>query len=362
MAVYLRWKKLADGRKSAYLDIYHNEKRSYEFLKIYILQTPKTPIEKAVNSDMLETAKRIRANRELEILGNENDFIPKFKKDTDFLEYFKRFYLNYKNKDIRLVKAAYTHFSAFVVSQNIKVLPIKQLSEKHCDDFKKYLQSKLHGETISNYWKKFKAVIQQAAKEKLISEDLTAGIRVVRSNELKKEILSFDEIKKLAAAHCGNDQVKRAFLFSINTGLRWVDVKALRWKNIDGSKLRFIQAKTKDTSSAANLTLDLNKTALALIGTPREPSAHVFTLPSHTACNDDLSVWVERAGISKHITWHCARHSLAVNLLDKEGGNADVKTVASILGHSGLNHIDKYLRVIDERKKQALNNLPELAI
>lgn len=362
MAVYLRWKKLADGRKSAYLDVYHNEKRSYEFLKIYILQAPRTPIERAVNSDLLEAAKRIRANRELEILGNENHFIPKFKKDVDFLEYFKRFYLNYTNKDIRLVKAAYTHFSAFIVSKNIKVLPIKQLSEQHCDDFKKYLQSNLHGETISNYWKKFKAVIQQALKDKLLTEDFTAGIRVVRTNELKKEILSFDEIKKLAAARSGNDQVKKAFLFCLNTGLRWVDVKALRWKNIDGSKLRFIQSKTKDTSSAANLTLDLNKTAMALIGPQGEPSAHVFKLPSHTACNDVLKAWVKRAEIPKHITWHCARHSLAVNLLDKEGGNADVKTVASILGHSGLNQIDKYLRIIDERKKQALNNLPEIAI
>jgi len=39
-----------------------------------------------------------------------------------------------------------------------------------------------------------------------------------------------------------------------------------------------------------------------------------------------------------------------------------VKTVASVLGHSGLAHVDKYLRVIDERKKQAVNRLPEINI
>ncbi len=35
MAVQLRTKKLKGGKISYYLDIYHNGRRSYEFLKIY---------------------------------------------------------------------------------------------------------------------------------------------------------------------------------------------------------------------------------------------------------------------------------------------------------------------------------------
>jgi len=136
-------------------------------------------------------------------------------------------------------------------------------------------------------------------------------------------------------------------------------VKALQWKNIDHDKIRFTQAKTKNTSSAANLTVDLNQTALNMIGKRGKPDERVFKLPSSTACNKDLKTWVKDAKIEKHITWHCARHSIAVNLLDN---GTDVKTVASILGHSGLKQIDKYLRVIDERKKQAVNRLPEIKL
>lgn len=358
MAVYLRKKKLSGGRQSYYLDIWHGDKRHYEFLKLYSTKA-RNPIEKKSNEAIKELAESIRAKRELDLAASDHDYIPKFKRDTDFMAYFQSFHDNYKNKDIRLVKGALKHFNLFIAEKKIKYLPIKNIDKQLCRDYKNYLESKLHGETISNYFKKFRAAIQTAVKDKLILTDATKDITVVRSNGLKKDILNLDEIVKLSNAKCGNEQVKRAFFFSLNTGLRFCDVKALTWKNIDNDKIRFTQAKTKNTSSAADLTIDLNQNALKMIGNRGKPDERVFVLPSHTACLKDLKTWVKAAKIEKHITWHCARHSIAVNLLDN---GTDVKTVASVLGHSGLSHVDKYLRVIDERKKQAVNRLPEITI
>ena len=85
----------------------------------------------------------------------------------------------------------------------------------------------------------------------------------------------------------------------------------------------------------------------------------VFHLPHQTYCLRVLKKWVEKAGIEKHITWHCARHSFAVNILN-EGAN--IKTVASLLGHSGLKHTEKYTRAVDELKQKAINSLPALQI
>ena len=358
MAVYLRKKKLSGGRQSYYLDIWHGEKRHYEFLKLYLTKA-RNPIEKKSNQDIREMAEQIRAKREQDISGSDYDIIPKFKKNTDFVAYFQAFHDNYKNKDVRLVKGALKYFKSFLTDQEIKYLPVKSLDDQLCRDFKNYLESKVHGETISNYFKKFRAAIQAAVKEKLTLTDVSASVKIVRQNGLRKDILSLDEIVLLSKARCGNDQVKRAFFFSLNTGLRFCDVKALAWKNIDNNKIRFTQAKTKHATGAANLTIDLNQTAINVIGTRGKPDELVFTLPSHTACLKDLKNWVSAAEIEKHITWHCARHSIAVNLLDN---GTDVKTVASVLGHSGLAHVDKYLRVIDERKKQAVNRLPEIQL
>ena len=55
--------------------------------------------------------------------------------------------------------------------------------------------------------------------------------------------------------------------------------------------------------------------------------------------------------------FHCFRHSFAVNILNN---GANIKTVASLLGHSGLKHTEKYTRAVDKLKEEAINSLPEL--
>ena len=360
MSVYLRKKTISGGKQSFYLDIWHGEKRRYEFLKLYTVKA-RTHEEKDQNKRIKELAENIRAKREIDIISGEYDIIPKFKENTDFLAYFEHYYNSYQNKDIRLVKGAFTHFSTFIQKSEIKHLTVKKVDEQICRDFKTYLEDNLNGETIANYFKKFRSVIQKAVREKLIREDVTTGITVIKPEGLKKAILTFEEIQKLAKAQCNNDQVRRAFLFCLNTGLRFCDVNELRWRDIDIKKARmqYIQAKTRHTSKTANHTLDLNSTALQLIGKKGKPDEKVFNLPSHTGSNKSLQTWAKNAEVEKHLTWHCARHSIAVNLLTS---GTDVKTVAGILGHSGLAHVDKYLRVVDELKKQAVNRLPEIKI
>ena len=83
----------------------------------------------------------------------------------------------------------------------------------------------------------------------------------------------------------------------------------------------------------------------------------IFDLSTYESCCKSVKRWVKRAGIDKHISWHLARHSFAVNILNN---GANIKTVASLLGHSGLKHTEKYTRAVDKLKEEAINSLPEL--
>lgn len=76
-------------------------------------------------------------------------------------------------------------------------------------------------------------------------------------------------------------------------------------------------------------------------------------------CLKALRRWVKQAGIDKHITWHCARHSFALNILNN---GANIKTVASLLGHSGIKTTEKYVRAVDALKQAAIDSLPGLRI
>ena len=147
-------------------------------------------------------------------------------------------------------------------------------------------------------------------------------------------------------------------------GWRFCDVKDLTFANVDYSNklLKFEQNKTKGHSVNSGVVIPLNDGLLRLIGEPTKNQTKdslIFPLPSYEMCLKALKRWVKRAGIEKHISWHCARHSFAVNILNN---GANIKTVASLLGHSGLKHTEKYTRAIDRLKEDAINSLPTLEI
>lgn len=177
-------------------------------------------------------------------------------------------------------------------------------------------------------------------------------------------MLSPSKIEQLINTHYRyeNPQVRNAFIFCLYTGLRFCDVKDLTYGNVDYQNkiLKFEQNKTKGHSQNSGVVIPLNDGLLSLIGSPKTDNINeelIFELPTYESCCKSVKRWVKRAGINKHISWHCARHSFATNILDN---GANIVTVANLLGHSGLKHTEKYLRAIDDRKREAINSLPEL--
>ncbi|HOY32619.1 MAG TPA: site-specific integrase [Bacteroidales bacterium] len=360
MGVVLKKRNGASGKKSLFLIICHNGERHYEFLNIHLVRA-KTPAEAEKNKENLKLAETIRANRELELSADEYNYTPAFKKNIDFIAYYNKYADDYSHRDKRIVKYSLHHFKEFIKTKGFDgSINAKFIDGDLCRQYREYLQTAVNGETICNYFTKFKRVISKAHDENILKKDFTKGIINTKDEGLKKQVLTIDEIQLLAQAHCGNNDVRRAFLFCLHTGLRWCDVRLIKWQNIHNNKLSFVQRKTKNNSESASLSIPLNNTAIKLIGERGKPDELIFKLPSHTACLKDLRVWVKNAGIEKHITWHCGRHSFAVNLLDSEVAGADVKTVSGLLGHASIKHTDKYLHYIGKRGKEAVNKLPEI--
>ena len=131
----------------------------------------------------------------------------------------------------------------------------------------------------------------------------------------------------------------------------------MQWQNLT--------EKAQGQSSKNWVNTPLNDGLLQLIGKHKvneegvQIDSKIFNLSSQSMCLRSLKYWVKRAKIQKHITWHCARHSFAVNILNN---GANIKTAASLLGHSGLQHTEKYTRAVDELKQKAIDSLPKLKI
>lgn len=65
-----------------------------------------------------------------------------------------------------------------------------------------------------------------------------------------------------------NPETRRAFIFTLYTGIRFCDIKNLTFANVDYSNkvLTFNQKKTQGHSSRSYVTIPLNDGLLALIG------------------------------------------------------------------------------------------------
>ena len=380
-------KILADGRESLFLDYYfsyqmvYNEKldkqvarkdRKREFLKLYLWQAPRTPIERQQNKETLELAKKIRFERGQELLESVEGYRLKKERDINFLDYFQSYIDTYTKKDIRMVEIALKRFKDFLndtqeYNRFAKRIKPEQITKDMVEAFTEYLQSRSVGEGAKSIYARFKKVIKYAIEHDVLLKNPCTGIVIkVDDQILRKEVLSLEEIQQLIAIHYEheNPNIRRAFIFCLYCGLRFCDVKDLTFANVDFANklLKFEQNKTKGHSANSGVIIPLNDGLLKLIGEPtgdQTKESLIFSLPSYEMCLKALGRWVKRAGIDKHISWHCARHSFAVNILNN---GSNIKTVASMLGHSGLKHTEKYTRAIDRLKEDAINSLPTLEV
>ena len=78
---------------------------------------------------------------------------------------------------------------------------------------------------------------------------------------------------------------------------------------------------------------------------------------SGDAGNDALKKYCQEAGIKKKVTLHKLRASAATNLA---AANVDIQTIGNILGHKSTATTLKYVAVLDESKKNAVNVLDKL--
>lgn len=344
--------------------------RKKESLSLYVMAFPHTPIQRQQVKETINLARRIRFEREQEFLENREGYRLKKGKGINFLDYYQSYINDYTKKDIRMIQIAYNRFRDFLAEYH----PLLQdfikpdaITHEMMVKFAEYLQTRSVGEGAKSILQRFKKVVRASIDEGIMAKDPCKGVRcVVDDQMLTKDVLSQEEIQLLINTHYQfeKENVRNAFIFCLYTGMRFCDVKDLRYASIDYANklLRFEQDKTKGHSARSWVTIPLNDGLIRLVGRPKEGETReslIFNLPSYESCCKSVKRWVKRAGIEKHISWHCARHSFAVNILNN---GANIKTVASLLGHSGLKHTEKYTRAVDKLKEDAINSLPELNI
>lgn len=369
--VRIRTKKMKDGMESIYLDIYQDGKRTREFLKLYLIpQTDKASEKK--NRESMKKANLIKARRIVELQDGLLEF--EKKKDVDFMEYMIELREEYKVKKSAnfyyTSKSVIMHLENYITKNKIsKKIKLKNIDKFFVYNFIEYMEITptyrgvpLSKESIYTYYIHLCMALNKAVKRGLIEKnpcDLIDSDDKPKRTESTREYLTLDEIKKLIDTDCKDIRVKRLFLFSCFTGLRYSDIYGLRWKNLkrieDGVyQLELVQKKTKQP-----ITIPLTENAMSWLPNRNMDGDEdqIFTMPENSCAYDYLHEWTERAGIKKKVTFHVGRHTYATLLLYY---GADLYTVSKLLGHKSVKTTQIYAKVMDDTKRKAVKLIPQI--
>lgn len=368
MKVTLRQRPSAKtGNTTLYIEIYKGytkepdgkikHHRDYKYLDYFLYSKPKNQSEKQHNKENLKLAEAVKAQTILEIQNGKYGLNNPNKLKINFIDYFKKLTKerhdslgNYGNWDSTL-----KHLLNYAGATTT----FKDITPEFCEGFKNYLltvktksEKLLSTNSSSSYFNKFKAALNQAFEDGIINDNPAKRIKGIKPEETEREYLTQEELQALINTECRYDVLKRAFLFSCFTGLRWSDINKLMWKEIQktesGYIIQFKQKKTKGVEY-----LDIPNNALQYIGAKGNPDDRVFVGLKYSAyMNTALMQWVLKAGITKQITFHCARHTYATFLLTK---GIDIYTVSKMLGHRELKTTQIYAKVIDKKKREAVD-------
>lgn len=358
--VTLRKRLLPSGKITLYLDYYPavRDKQTgklsrREYLGLYLIAKPRTSEERELNKEKLITAEGIRSQRELSILRGDLGFVDKYTPKQDFLAYFHD---NLKGHDQKWIRV-YDHFKLYCAGQ----CRMEDITVEFCDGFREYLldanqlkhdKRKLSQNSAAGYWSTFRGFLAIAYKEHKIQENVNDGLEAIDTLDTHREYLTMEELQRLADTECASDVLKRASLFSCLTGLRFGDVRDLTWDKItsypDGGHCMRITTEKTETDASLPITDE----AYELLGKPG--SGIVFKGFSYSLVQTELDSWIKAAGITKHITFHCFRHTFATLLLSS---GTDIYVVSKMLTHRNVGTTQIYTEVMDKDKRKAAEGL-----
>jgi integrase len=313
------------------------------------IQKKLTSEQKAHNRETEQIAETVRAKRQLEVqastLGVSHESSPI--KLADYLR------LVQKGRAKSTVDG-WKRMADLVVEAGINV-SIGKLTVQHCLGFRNYLNERVRAKawkqaTASHYMAYFRSGLSRAYREGIIKESLLERFDAIALGPpAKKEYLTVEELTRLMQTPTKYPGIRGVIFFAALTGLRTSEIRDLEWSGIkdmpDGSAvMTYFQRKTGKTK-----TRPMPSQARAIIGHREEGKVFPHIIPQ-CHLNTQLRRWAADAGIEKHISLHCMRHTFATLQLS---AGTPLHVVSDMLDHSSIRMTEVYAKILDSAVSEA---------
>ena len=318
------------------------------------------------NRDTMQVAEKIRQQRDNII--NKPEIYSEFEKqqikikeqgEKNFVEYFKQLTDKRKGSTHDNWKSTYSSLKLFTGGH----LQFAKIDVEFCNDFKKFLLNEkcknkknatLSKNTASSYFKNFKSALREAYIEDKLQKDINIKIKSIPEEEPVKNFLSLEELNILAKTDCKNPVLKQAALFFALTGMGYAEMRNLVWGDIHISESGGILIPHRRQKTTRVNYLPISKQAYNLLGEPMAPTSKVFIGLKNSDRYTDFQIWLAKAGIHKHLTFHDLKHTFG-NLQIELG--TDLYTLQGLFNHKSPNTTAHYGKASNPKKREAAEKI-----
>jgi integrase len=360
-----------DGSKAVYLRVTVSQKH-HRFPLNLSVKPEHFDNGKVRKTDIGATAKNIRIDQALAkatkirddyyIVGKNmtlEDFISEF----SYEKYGSQSFYDFADKEIPLMAASRSSesmkcYTTLVnnlklfrpnLSMNDITFDFMRAYERYCIEVRKNGQQNAHKNI-----KYLKCMMNRAVMSGVIKDTSFQHFKI-KEFEGHREFLLPEELQKLNDLYwsgtlpANKANVLRYFLFSCYTGLRYRDLRELKFKDIYETRdkvgypektIRIRQHKTKHLVTIPLVIQD----ALKLLPERGLDEQLVFHVLVGQYGNRVLQDIMKKAGIHKPISMHCARHTFATVALIK---GIRIDYVSKFLGHKNLKVTAVYAKYVD---------------
>lgn len=256
----------------------------------------------------------------------------------------------------------YKHLKEFINQRyRMSDIALKELTPAFITDFDMFLRVDKHccNNTVWIYTCPLRTMVSIAINNGWLIRD------PFREYEIKKEdtergFLTREEINLLMNGKMKNakqELIRDLFVFCCFTGLCYVDMYNLSEENLRTyfDNHLWIYMHRQKTGVQSNIRLlDI---PLRIIEKYRGlgKDGKVFPVPSYVHCLYGINAVAKRCGITKHLSWHLARHTMATEICLTN--NVPIETVSSILGHKNIKTTQIYAKITKEKLNNDMENL-----
>ena len=292
-------------------------------------------------------------------LGSEYDTLLK-SFDRDCASLIKRVGKDRSMGTYKVMLRARNNTEKFIrYKYNRSDMSMQELTPDFIRDFAVYL-STVKGNRNATIWLNcmwLKGVVMRAHFNGKIPRNPFAQFHVSQ-NTKEREFLTEDELKKLMAHEFADSHsafVRDLFVFASFTALSFVDLKELTTDEIvevNGEK--WILAKRHKTHVPYQVKLLDVPLQIIERYRPYQRNNSIFGDINYWTVCKKLKKVISECGITKDISFHCARHGFATLALSK---GMPIESVSRVLGHTNIVTTQLYAKITTEKLDTDLSML-----